>query len=280
MVTVAFASLTGVIYYLWWDKPLDIRCSIPVHLIDGRCGKIEGDIEKEETSPQIISSSKTFAKEIPENVVVNPSPLSITSNQVDTSTPDPAPTQMQQFRAFRHSACEEYGTLFGLGYIFIGFPLTQFIRALSDMPDCRKLGDKSLRVPTFYSPYNGDDPKDYIPLTLAMCVATVFGAIHCIPWSFHFATLQERWVWRISAILVSGMPIFVVALVFLPLPDKENKPTWMKVWTIFVNSIFTGMNSLYIIARIVLLVLPFVALRALSPGAYGQVNWVSLLPHI
>ena len=34
VVTIAFASLTGIIYYLWWDKPLDVRCSIPVHLRD------------------------------------------------------------------------------------------------------------------------------------------------------------------------------------------------------------------------------------------------------
>jgi hypothetical protein len=40
------------------------------------------------------------------------------------------------------------------------------------------------------------------------------------------------------------------------------------------------MMFLYIIARIILLVLPFVALRALPPGAYVQLNWVSFLPHI
>ena len=53
VVTVAFASLTGVMYYFWWDKPLDVRCSIPVHLLDGRLRKIEGSIDKEDTGPQI-----------------------------------------------------------------------------------------------------------------------------------------------------------------------------------------------------------------------------------
>ena len=28
VVTVAFASLTGVIYYLWWDKPLDVTTQL------------------------------------------------------------------------------------------------------------------------------------------------------------------------------------------------------------------------------------------------------------
>jgi hypothetical protein len=82
VVTVAFVSLTGVIYYLWWDKPLDVRCSIPVHLLDGGLGKIEGDVEKEETDPQTLPPQKSLPKKSPrvdEHVVVNPSPLLTTS---------------------------------------------------------------------------------------------------------------------------------------------------------------------------------------------------------
>jgi len=33
VATLAFAVLTGIIYYLWWDKPLDVRCSVPVYLL-------------------------------------------------------------------------------------------------------------------------------------------------------------------------------------------------------------------------------------------------------
>ena len=52
-----------------------------------------------------------------------------------------------------------------------------------------------------------------------------------------------------------------------------------------VNEVFWGLIAfvlvpLYIIARMILLVLPFVALRALPPGAYVQLDWVSFLPHI
>jgi len=145
VVTLAFASLTGVIYYLWWDKPLDVRCSIPVYLLDGHLGKFEGDREKEATGPQIIPSS--HAEEIPERnekVVANPNPLPTTSIHVDVSAPDRAPTRMQRFRAFRRGACEEYGALFGLGYVFIGFPLKRFLGAFGDMSFCRTLGDKRL----------------------------------------------------------------------------------------------------------------------------------------
>ena len=232
VATVAFASLTGVIYYLWWDKPLDVRCSIPVHLLDGRHGKIEGDIEKEVTGPQVIPSPKISADETDANFVVNPNPLLTTLFRLDTFTSDSPPTRMQRFRAFRRGACEEYGLLFGLVYVFILFPLKRFLGAFDDMVGCETLGDKRLRVPIFYSPYNEDDPEDRIPLASATCVATVFGAIHCIAWSFHFATLQEQWMWRIPAILVLGVPIYFVTIVNLG-HSKENESTWMKVNNLF-----------------------------------------------
>jgi len=274
VVTVAFASLTGVIYYFWWDKPLDVRCSIPVHLLDGGPGEIEGDTEKEETGPQVVPSPTISAEEIPEtneNVADNPSPLPTTSIH-------PAPTQMQRFRVFRRGACEKYGTLFGLGYVFIGFPLKRFIRPFWDMMDSDTLEDKILRVPTFYSP---DHDHPLIILPLVMGVAIVFGAIHCIPWSFHFAALQEQRVWRISAILVAGVPIYLATFGFLYTTFfDESKAIWMKICGGFLIFIASIMLFLYMVARIVLLVLPFVALRALPPGAYVQLNWVSFLPHI
>ena len=271
VVTLAFASLTGVIYYLWWDKPLDIRCSIPVHLLDGALGKIEGDIEKEEIGPQIILS-KISQQEIPEkdeNMAVNSNPLPTASIHLDTSTPDPATTRMQRFRAFRRGACEEYGTLFGLGYVFIAFPLKRFLAAFADMPDCTALGDNTLRVPTFYSPYNHDDPRQVMPTAPAACVATIFGAIHCIAWSFHFATSQERSVWRISAVLVSGLPIPTVLYSF-PLRGfvaEQNKTTWQKLY-VYSHPvlIWVVIIPLYLIARIALLVLSLMALRALHPA--------------
>ena len=286
VVTLAFASLTGVIYYLWWDKPLDVRCSIPVDLLDGHLG----EIEKEETGPQIISSPTISAEEISqsdENVVANPNAFPTTSIQVYSSSPDLAPTRMQRFRAFRRRSCKKRGTLLGLGHAFIGFPLARFLEAFGDMMGSDYLGDNNLRVPTFYSsnnfnnnPDNNRDPL--IIVALMMGVATVFGAIHCIAWSFHFATLQERWVWRICAILISGLPISAGALAFLgdKLPPTITNHTLKKLYERFVLLIGIIMGFLYIIARIVLLVLPFMALRALPPGAYVQLNWVSFLPHI
>ncbi|KAF8520017.1 hypothetical protein BU17DRAFT_14931, partial [Hysterangium stoloniferum] len=32
LLTVALASLNVIMYFLWWNKPLNIRCSVPVHI--------------------------------------------------------------------------------------------------------------------------------------------------------------------------------------------------------------------------------------------------------
>lgn len=34
LVTLALASLTGVMYYLWWDKPLGVKEPIKVYPVD------------------------------------------------------------------------------------------------------------------------------------------------------------------------------------------------------------------------------------------------------
>ncbi|KIM41102.1 hypothetical protein M413DRAFT_445824 [Hebeloma cylindrosporum] len=322
VVTIAFASLTGIVYYLWWDKPLDVRCSIPVHLLDGHLKLGEGDIKKEETRSQItpsslISAPKISDHEIPEEgegALVPPGPFPSAgrdettildpplttsrshnifppeasdqrvlqgNDKVDIHTDplpssrsslDPALIRMKRFQDFRSDACEEYGTFLGLGYVFIGFPVKRFLSAFDDMMDCDRLKDNVLRVPTFYSAKNDDVEYDLVPLALAACVSIVFGAIHCIAWSFHFATWHERWLWRISAIFISGLPISVFATVVLNDLLINMGP--------FGKLIFYPQISLYIIARIILLVLPFVALRALPPGAYVQLNWISFIPHI
>ena len=305
VVTLAFATLTGVIYFFWWDKPLDVRCSIPVQLLKGRLEQIQN------TAPQIISPDQ--GKEGDEKGAILPNPLpsspaqgststpdpeSISiqgeegdekgtifsnllpsyQNQGSTSTPDPALTQMQQFQAFRRRACTKHGTVFGLAYVFIVFPLIWFFQYFDDMFSAETLKGKTLRVPTFYSP--PDDDSSYA-LLLGVCVSIVFGAIHCIAWSFHFATLPERWAWRISSVLVSSLPIAVTTLsLLLTVFDQEHKTTGMIVYDNILMVILMSMTCLYIVARIALLVLPFVALRALVPGAYVELDWISFLPHI
>jgi hypothetical protein len=64
VATLAFAAMTGVTYFLWWNKPFDVRCSVPMYLLKGE--KEKGHSE----SQRILSVSPTANP-----VSVSPHPL-------------------------------------------------------------------------------------------------------------------------------------------------------------------------------------------------------------
>ena len=33
LITLAIASINGLLYFLWWNKPLDVKCCVPVLLL-------------------------------------------------------------------------------------------------------------------------------------------------------------------------------------------------------------------------------------------------------
>ncbi|KAG1797314.1 uncharacterized protein HD556DRAFT_1535097 [Suillus plorans] len=109
-----------------------------------------------------------------------------------------------------------------------------------------------LRVPTFDGSIKlGHSDKMVIQLA-ALSMATIFGGIHCLAWPFAFVTHQERLLWRICALGITGTP-------------------WL-----FFFATFTFDSA----ARAILLVLMFTTLRHLPPGAYLAVDWVTFVPHL
>jgi hypothetical protein len=304
VATLAYAVLTGFTYYLWWKKPLDVRCSIPVYLL--KDDKKE-DVDLQGTSsvspvvnpdPMAVSpliscdlnpnhvdsqSSDVSEEEIPLIVMSGPAPNSQEPPKSESSQDDPIASLepqfpvMQQFSAFIHRQTQKHGTVLGLAYAFL-YPLFSFFGGFGEMLTSDELNDSMpFRVPTFYSPKFTDYDPDY-PTFIAICVATIFGGIHCIAWSLHFPSLQERLAWRISAASIAGLPIpfFVLALLSSVLEDHFE--FWWD-WAI-EHIVIPGLTVLYVIARIVLLVLPCIALRALPPAALVEIRWAAFFPHI
>ena len=53
LLTLSLAVLNGVMYFLWWDKPMDVRCPVRVYLLDksesytrNMSDKTESDIDR------------------------------------------------------------------------------------------------------------------------------------------------------------------------------------------------------------------------------------------
>ncbi|KAH9487385.1 hypothetical protein JR316_0001460 [Psilocybe cubensis] len=197
---------------------------------------------------------------------------------------DPSLSLLQQFRVYLKVKREEYGLIGCILYIVIYRPLAMFFGGFYDMLFCTTLEGRRYRVPTFYCPPIEDDS---LGIVLAIFVALVFGGIHCIAWSFHFPTDIEKWAWRVSSVLVSGIPLavsFLSVLTASTSTKEDGKDVYSSSvieWIDNITIVILVLSVLtYIAARGVLLVLPIIALRALPPGAYVDLNWTVYLPHI
>ncbi|SJL18581.1 uncharacterized protein ARMOST_22178 [Armillaria ostoyae] len=146
--------------------------------------------------------------------------------------------------------------------------------------------------------YSGTRREKEACVMALVSVGFLFGAFHCVAWSFYFPSHAEMVLWRFSSIAVL-FGLFVgshirVGNVILNWVDPE----WMsktvsvflrgsrddKTWPLTLAVISSFMVSVsivaYIIARIILIILAFLQLRSLPPLAFCTVQWTTYIPHI
>jgi hypothetical protein len=277
VVTLAFVALTGATSYLWWDKPADVRCSVPVYLIQ-HSNKVH--VNSDSGSHSYINEGTQIRR----RPLIKPDSTKPNSpERISTLSPEPNFTRMQQFSIFIQRQRQKYGSFLGLIYVFLIYPFYRFFQPLLDMLTSSTLRNSSrLRVPTFHA---FQDAR--YAIIIAPPLAVIFGAIHCIAWSFHFPTAQEQLVWRLSAASVSAGPVLIFLLVWIfdIFGRQFGKSTAFqrKLGVVGMFAVFPLVVVLVVIyaaAKIALLVLPFTALRALPPAAFVDIRWTSFLPHL
>src|ERR1700722_17115925 len=246
LVTLAFAVLNFVTYGLWWNKPLDVRCAVPVYkkrveaVTEGEAG--EGARKNEDQGDAdggpVFQRTARAAKRLP-----------------------------AAFGAGVRDAIKTVRRMVWLDIVAI--PFKPFFEMAGGIKN-EYIADEK-RANTFYS---GDltTNEGSIVLFAGFLVATMFGAVHCIGWSFAFPSHTERILWRVSSIIIVSAPTcYFLVLSFLGaagLPDVLG--------IIFIITLCFA----YGIGRVTLLVLPFLSLRSLPPGAYQTVHWTTFIPHI
>jgi hypothetical protein len=128
------------------------------------------------------------------------------------------------------------------------------------------------KVPVFYS----GDPKEYHVVVadgMTLIAGVVFGAIHCIAWSFEFATPIHVLLWRLSAVAITAVPA-LLPFIWLSIAAKQDV---IDSIAIFCTPL---LGLLYITARLITVVLAFINLSSLPPGAFETVHWTTLIPHL
>ena len=131
------------------------------------------------------------------------------------------------------------------------------------------------RVPTFWA--GKADQEDLFKADIfALLVAMAFGAVHCIAWSYTFASPAELNMWRASAIAIVAIPAGLLIGLALILHKNESDSAGAYIVKGFS---FIG-APVYICARSILLVLSFTTLKSLSSQVYQTVQWTDFIPHI
>jgi hypothetical protein len=122
-----------------------------------------------------------------------------------------------------------------------------------------------------------DNIQGSLPFVIEVLVGTVFGAIHCATWNIDFPTAVEMWMWRSCSSLIVAIPVILLLLILVGLSSVDESH-WTEKAMIIIGVIVPIL--MYVIARLVLIILPLFALRALPSGAFMDLNWSTYIPHL
>ncbi|KAK0239705.1 hypothetical protein EDD85DRAFT_949543 [Armillaria nabsnona] len=133
---------------------------------------------------------------------------------------------------------------------------------------------------------------------ITVSVGSLFGALHCIAWSFYFPSHAEMVLWRFSCLAaLVGLPTASTIAVYALMQNWEH-PTWQwnvlrlllgskpdsstqeTFWAYALSFISAVGAVTYIVARVFLIVLAFMQLRSLPESAFHTVTWTTYIPHI
>ncbi|TFK73689.1 hypothetical protein BDN72DRAFT_813950 [Pluteus cervinus] len=129
-------------------------------------------------------------------------------------------------------------------------------------------------------------PRDTLPLReLACLIALIFAGIHFLSWYSTFPTRAELILWRISCIAIAVTPgLMLLASLSFRIYETVSSRMYshdrLKTYFNFCDTLIILSGFPYTLGRIFLVILSFVALRRLPPGALTNVSWTSYIPHL
>lgn len=264
VVTLGFAMLNGITYWLWWNKPQNV--GRPVYL---EIKKLQQDLtDHDEADTKCAKDSDEVPITDEGSSTCHDSKESPT---IDSLIQHSNSGKKSWLRCKIQQGFEEHASSAPWQLLWI-VPVRFFmalIRPLSKAADytmqCVRRGD--LRVPTFYSA----EAKNSEVYTATTAIGVAFGSVHLIAsWSLDFSSFRGMWLWRVSAFIITIGPIF------LGLWQYFRSSSWGTTFGAFLVIVL----PLYIISRIVLLVLSLLSLHALPPAALYTLNWTSFIPHL
>ena len=128
----------------------------------------------------------------------------------------------------------------------------------------------------------GDNDELLVLALGAFFGGTIFGAIHCLAWNFHFPTHGEALTWRVCSVMTSVLPMLSVFPLFMWMRlhpwDEKPKQSQALRFAFGLTFVFCFMVP-YILARIFLVVEMFRSLCFLPPEVFVD-TWSGSFPHL
>ncbi|ESK86847.1 hypothetical protein Moror_3460 [Moniliophthora roreri MCA 2997] len=291
IITLAFAFLNFITYFLWWNKPLRVRYPVRV------TWRIDEDLPPHAEELQTTLTSWVKAKIAGIRRYIISSFHRLWRNQSYADEPRATLTSWMStvkakiigirryivsslHKASFHGAWKKGRVMLQILLVLALLPTIPFLAGFQSIMEGK---DNSL----FSSRLDSDPIELYAAVYL---IAVAFGALHCIAWSFNFPTEAEQLQWWIMSILVavlplSAGPIHVMGRYKDKVDEFINSLSKWPGFLVIMKDILVGTSGLilgilYTMARIWLIVLALMALRDLPPSAYQAVQWLNFIPHI
>lgn len=292
LVTLAFAALNFATYGLWWYKPLDVQCPLRVYgrpkkgdtdthvhdptretkgAEDLKFGVTEGaeELKFGDVIAAIYDAPAAIARRIYSGAVIIREKLPAAIREIAREL------LKAIIRAVDYVHTNSILSIIHSGASACIRGVTYPIWLLARLVGAEeKMEPLAKQVPTFYA---GEltESENWLANCAGLAIATVFGGIHCFAWPFQFPSQAELWLWRMSSLTITCVPLSLFMLAWV---GKRLRVHHLLSWLPTV--IYGGGVLLYILARTILLILPFAALRSLPPEAYQTVSWTDFIPHV
>lgn len=121
-------------------------------------------------------------------------------------------------------------------------------------------------------------------------MGAAFGAAHCLAWTSTYPTPKERLAWRVCCVVTTSLPpigILVISLLnrstkHMKKSSESDSPKFNRhVVVVMIEELsFLLLLAFYITARVTLVVLALMALRALPADVFQTTGWNNVIPHV
>ncbi|KIK51318.1 hypothetical protein GYMLUDRAFT_981701 [Collybiopsis luxurians FD-317 M1] len=291
IMTVAFAAMNVLIYFFWWHKPLGVGRHIRLQEHNSVATQVDENwrdpgIRIIEAAGEVLSfdSSEAEAAPLLSGHAVARKRLQQTVVSIVRDIWEYLSQLWDDF--YGSSRAEKWYTVLevlqAIGELLIlPFLAPIVILGMVIFEEDGILGNKfSNKIPSFArTPHL--EPSKKQDQYIAYGAAILFGAIHCIAWAFAFPSTVERVSWRIASVIVTCAPLYLAFMMYFEdTVERDLASHWKSILGGTVGVFGLVLSFAYILSRITLIVLPFLALRDLPTAAFENVEWTSFIPHI